>query len=113
MTMKTISVPTVKHGPMEIRGEECGPFLIHKPLLDIGLGEWHVTHCKTGMKFPCSFVTKGDARKFVIEVQSIMDFGDVDCALAPNRTVKAIWVKGEPTAKQKEEVRKLMERLGA
>ena len=112
MTMKTISVPTVKDGPMEIRGHECGPFLIHKPLVDLGLGEWHVTHCKTGMKFPCSFMTKRDARSFAIEVQSVMDFGAVECAPDPAGEVKAVWVKGAPTAEQKEKVRGLMQLFG-
>jgi hypothetical protein len=102
----------IRGGSDTVRGTPCGPFLIHKPLGGIDLGDWTVSHRKTGLRFPCSFLTREDARKFAKEVQSVMDFEAIEVAAPTGRDFKCEWTKGAPTVKQKEKVKKLMKKFG-
>jgi hypothetical protein len=106
-----ITVPLRGGNTTTLKGSAYGPFLIHRPASGWYEDRWDVTHRKTGLRFPCRFTSHENARKFMKKVQTIMDFDVIECSI-PSDGMQGAWTKGEPTKKQKQAIKALMEKFG-
>jgi hypothetical protein len=107
---QTLTVPTLGSGETSISGEVAGPFIIHRPpgLSWFQPKVWHVTHIKSGMRFPWEFEGKKTARRFARLVRKMTDWEQVECRRGDDPTsAKGLWTTDIPTEEQRKNIRAL------
>ena len=116
MQTRTLTVPTRGSGETSISGELVGPFVIHRPP---GLSwyltkAWHVTHVKTGMRFPWEFEKKETARRFARLVRKMTDWDQVGCRRGDDPdNAKGVFTTERPTEEERKKIRALATSLTA
>lgn len=116
MQTQTLTVPTVGNGEASICGEVVGPFIIHRPpgIVWTLRKTWHVTHVKSGMRFPWDFERKETARLFCRRVRKMTDWEQVDCRRSTDpSSTKADWATNLPTEEQRKEIKALAASLSS
>ncbi len=110
MKTQTLTVPTVGNGETSINGEVVGPFIIHRPPGIVWTHQkvWHITHAKSGMRFPWEFELKEKARLFCRRVRKMTDWEQVGCRRPKDPGSKtAAWTTNLPTDEQRKEIKAL------
>lgn len=91
-------------------GEVVGPFLIHRPVARSWTNgkAWHVTHIKSGLRFPWQFGRKEVARRFARRVRKLTDWDSVGAKMPSDPTINvASFTTNLPTPEQKKAIREL------
>lgn len=110
MNTQTLTVPTRGGDETPIIGEVAGPFIIHRPpgLRWLGHRVWHVTHIKTGMRFPWEFEGKETARQFARRVRKMTDWDQVGCRRPSDPlNAKGVFTTDLPTEEQRKNIKAL------
>lgn len=110
METQTVTVPTRGSGETSISGEVVGPFLIHRPAgagWFLGPKLWHVTHIKTGMRFPWEFEKKNTARRFCRLVRKMTDWEQVGCRIEDPTSARGTFTTNLPTEEQRKNIKAL------
>ena len=103
--LETLTVLLINGSSGKITGRRSGPFLVHQTLTEVYCGTdefpcWSVTHVKSTIKFPWTFMTEEAALAFCNDVLPIMRWNEVEAALDQVGERKAKWVSNGPSDQQ-------------
>lgn len=113
----TIKVALTHGETTKLSGFRHGLFFIHKNItvLELDFDEWpcwSVTHIKSGMRFPWSFMTEESAVAFSEDVLPVMPWAEIQATIPVDNSHIATWGMNEPTKEQKDIVKALAAKRG-